>query len=195
LLPNTDEIRTRRKNIGITQAILSELTGISRTSILKLEKGQSDLGYSKVKKIFDTIEHLENSRITAMELGSITLEDIHTSPITHINTSDLVYSVWATMIETNFSQLLIKNGSNIVGSITERIINRAIMERGIEVNSLKVQEVMDDPFPIFSVNTPVLTIISVLQKTQAVLTMKNGEVVGIVTNSDIGNILNPKFKE
>ena len=178
-----------RKNLGITQAELAKLTHISRTSILKLEKGQSDLGYSKVKKIFDTLEQIENDRIFKSNLGGITLEEVHAFPVSHVNADDSVHSVWARMIEKDFSQMVVKNEANIVGSITERAINQALWDLGVEkANSLNVEEIMNPPFPMLDVNTPLFTVIPLLQHTQAVITTRKGETIGIVTNSDIGRI-------
>lgn len=42
--------------------------------------------------------------------------------------------------------------------------------------------------PTVSVNTPVAAVIVLLQNFQAILTVKEDKVVGIVTNTDIGRV-------
>ncbi len=62
MLPDTSEIKEMRKSLGLTQLELAKIAGISRPSLVKLENGQIDLAYSKVKKIFDELEVLRNNR-------------------------------------------------------------------------------------------------------------------------------------
>jgi predicted transcriptional regulator len=57
-----------------------------------------------------------------------------------------------------------------------------------ELKNSPVSAIMEEPFPTISVNTPAVAIIDLLQSCQAVLTVKNGKVEGIITNTDIGKI-------
>ena len=188
MLPSVSEIRNRRKNLGITQAELSKQTGISRTSIVKLERGEADLGYSKVKKVFDTLSRFEEERHQKMELSTITLEALHNTPVTSITQDTPVYNAWSTMIEHEYSQLPVTDQHGMVGSITERTINKAIIEYGLEsANTLPLKQIMLEPFPSLNIDLPFKAVIPLLQHVQAVLTTSHGKTVGIITNSDINN--------
>jgi len=50
-----EAIRTRRKDLEITQSHLSELTGISVNTIYKLERGQGNPSLEIVQKLMDVL--------------------------------------------------------------------------------------------------------------------------------------------
>jgi predicted transcriptional regulator len=192
MLPNVSELRSKRKRLGMTQSQLAKKTGLSRSSITKLENGHYKLSYEKVKKLFDYLENEEFIRIKNYKIGSVTLGEIDHHGYTSCNAQELVHSVWALMLETDFSQLVIKNKGEIVGSISERRINRALIEYGPDkANSLPVKEIMESSFPCLDVNIPVASVIPLLQKVQAILTVENNQIIGIITNSDINKAYYP----
>lgn len=51
-----EAIRARRRELGITQARLAALTGLSRASINALEAGATDLGVAKVLRIAQVLD-------------------------------------------------------------------------------------------------------------------------------------------
>lgn len=187
MLPKVSEIRGVRKSLGLTQLQLAEMTGISRPSIVKLENGQIDLAYSKVKRIFDALETLQSRRKSGL-IDTVTLGSIHSTPYESIEVDTLMSDVFVKIHETNFSQFVISDSGQIVGSITDKKAFWALGEFGVEVKDREVGEYMGDPFPVLSVNTPVVMALSLLQTYQAVLTMEKGKIVGIVTNNDVGKI-------
>lgn len=50
-----EAIRTRRKELGITQSHLSELSGISVNTIYKLERGQGNPSLEIIQKLMDVL--------------------------------------------------------------------------------------------------------------------------------------------
>ncbi len=184
MLPEVGEIKRRRKALGLTQGELADKANISRTSLVKLELGEADLRYSKVKEIFDTIEYLEDRRSSGSSFQG-TLGDIHNQAIEFASVDDILRSVSSKMIQTSFSQFPVKDGETIVGSITEMGINKAIDERGKDAIEQRVGDFLEEPFPIIGINIPVSTVRILLRKVQAILTIEKGSVVGIVTNQDL----------
>ena len=186
LLPKVNEIRARRKMLGLTQNKLAEWTGISRATLSKLENKLTDMSYGKVKKIFDTLALLERERIEALELEGIYLGMIHSVPIDYMEVSMPLDGVLDEMLRLKFSQFPVWNDGVAVGVVTEKIVNRTIYDRGFEVAmSVLVGEVMDPPFPVLDINSPLRLAIPLLQECQGVLTSQAGEVTGIVTNFDV----------
>ncbi len=186
LLPNVNEIRARRKMLGLTQAKLAESAGINRASLSKLENKLTDMSYGNVKKIFDTLALLERERIEALELEGIYLGMIHSSPIDYMEVSTPLDDVLDEMLRMKFSQFPVWKDGVAVGVVTEKIVNRTIYERGFEVAmSVLVGEVMGPPFPVLDIKTPLRLAIPLLQECQGVLTSQAGEVTGIVTNFDV----------
>mgnify|MGYP000630872203 CR=1 FL=1 len=90
------------------------------------------------------------------------------------------------MWRTDFSQLPVKDGDRWVGSVTDSSILYKLGEMSKEALYEKpVEEVMERPFPIVDENTPITAIKPLLEFNQAVLTAKEGRVVGIITKSDL----------
>jgi predicted transcriptional regulator len=187
MLPNVSEIRGFRKSLGLTQLELAKIAEISRPSLVKLENEQIDLAYSKVKKIFDELETLQSRRKSGL-IDTVTLGSIHAPRYEALDVDTLMNDVYVKIHETDFSQFVITDSGQIVGSITDRKAFGALLEFGVEVRDHKVGEYMDDPFPVLSVNTPVVKALPLLQMYQAVLTRERDEVIGIVTNNDVGKI-------
>ena len=54
-----EEIRRRRKKLGITQKKLAELVGVSQPLIARIESGDVDPKFSLIKRIFDVLGRLK----------------------------------------------------------------------------------------------------------------------------------------
>ena len=190
MLPDIKEIRNKRKALNLTQQDLATRTSLSRSTITKIEIGYLDPSYSKVKKIFDTLNHLERNIAAPNRFESITLEDIHTTPIEYVDAYQSTYEVYIRMVETAFSQFPVQSNGHIIGSITERAITRAVFEsKGENASEQPISNILEEPFPILSITTPLILVDSLIIHTQAVLTQKNNDIIGIITNSDIGKAL------
>jgi len=59
MFPPLEEIAKKRRMLGLKQAEIAKLAGVSQSLIAKLESGKIDSSYTKVKTIFDTLERLE----------------------------------------------------------------------------------------------------------------------------------------
>lgn len=189
MLPELDELARRRKKLGLTQSELSERVSVSRSLIAKLETGRLVPSYRVGKRLFDELERLEVERKGGDLLRNVTVGEIHGAPIEYVQALTPIQEVWIRMVETNFSQFPIRDGETISGSITERGINRAIMERDPEeVRSLPVREIMEPAFPTVSSRTAVGAVMPLLKAEQAVMTVEEGDIIGIITNSDIGKV-------
>jgi predicted transcriptional regulator len=190
MLPDLKEIRNSRKALDITQKDLANLTGLSRSTITKIEIGYLDPGYSKVKKIFEALNQLERQKIAQNIFEGVILADIHATPVEYASASQSIYDVWIRMVETDFSQFPVESNGQIVGSITEKLITRAIFNKtDDDAGDQLISKVMEEPFPILNSTTPLRLVGSLIMHAHAVLTQKNSEIIGIVTNSDIGKVL------
>ena len=105
MLPKVSEIRGTRKSLGLTQFELAKIAGVSRPSLVKLENGQNDLAYSKVKRIFDELEFLQSQRKSGL-IDTVLLGDIHSSPYESLDVGTLMNDVFVRIHETGFSQFV-----------------------------------------------------------------------------------------
>lgn len=190
MLRDLKEIRIKRKALDLTQQDLATRSGLNRSTIAKIETGRLDPSYSKVRKIFEILDDLERQMARPGRFEGIMLEDIHATPVDCVCVSQTVYDVWIRMVETSFSQFPVKSDGRIVGSISERDITGAIFDEvGDGVGEQPIGSIMEEPFPTLSVATPLSLVGSLIMHTGTVLTRKDSDVVGIVTKSDVGKVL------
>ena len=86
------------------------------------------------------------------------------------------------MVRNAVSQLPVLDGSRVVGTITEQGIVRNLRS---SLAGEKVSNVMDPPMPEVQEDTSIEAVRAMLEKSPGVLVKKGGEVVGIITRSDL----------
>ncbi len=174
------EIRAMRTKLGLTQAQLAELAGVTQAYIAKIEAGAADPRVSTLEKILKALE-----RATAEK--HISVEEIMTSPIVRVRPGDKVEKAVRLMGSYKISQLPALDGETQVGSISETALMRKITA-GEDMSKLvrrSVEEVMENPFPTVSKDTDVDTIYRLLEHSPAILVVDRGRATGIVTKADI----------
>jgi len=181
MFPEVDEIRKRRKRLGISQKKLAELVGVSQPLIARIESGKFDPKLSLVKKILKTLEEIEGRATDARTI-------MH-SPVICIKTNDDLKKAAKIMIEHEISQMPVLENNNVVGSITENSIIKAVLERGSTAESLRVRDVMEEPFPTVSPNENLSSITRLLLNKPAILVVDRGEIRGIITKQDVMKFL------
>ena len=179
--PPATDIRKRRKMLDITQAELAEASGISQSTITKVEQGKISASYNTVVKLFETLEKMSNKK------KEIPIMDIATKDIISVQEDEGVHKVLEILKDTGFSQLPVFRGDSSVGSISERVILKLLNSgRSMEqINRMNVSEVMDDSFPTISENATVESISSILNTSNAVLITRKGKIAGMVTRADL----------
>ncbi len=187
MLPDLTEIQRRRRIVGVTQTELGKATSLSRSLIAKTETGRLIPSYAKAKLIFDTLEALEKESKSSL-LG-VTLGKICSRQIEYVGDCETIGQVWKRMKETGFSQFPVRRGKVIVGNISEKAINSAVLAGDPTANrDTLVTAIMEDQFPVLAANTPVASTIDLLQHCQALLVQEDGLLIGITTNADIGKV-------
>ena len=184
MLPSLEEISVRRRRLGLTQKRLAELAGVSQSLIAKLEAGKIDPSYTKVKAIFDVLEELESRR-------EIRARDILHDEVVCVQKDDSVSKAVYLMKKYDYSQLPVVDGDRVVGSISERSILDQILsgKRPEELSSLRVEEVMESAFPQVDEDAPLSLVSHLLRHYQAVLVVRKGKLVGIITKADLLKII------
>ena len=184
MFPPLDEIAQKRRRLGLKQAELAKLAGVSQSLIAKLESGKIDSSYNKVKTIFDAMERLEvKTKIQACKMLQ--------NKIVSVQKNEQVSKVVQLMKTHGYSQLPVFDGKQPVGSISEKAILRQILDGKdmAEISALPAFEVMEEGFPQVCEDAPLSLISSLLQVYSAVLVLKKGMVVGIITKADLLRML------
>ena len=85
----------------------------------------------------------------------------------------------------DISQLPVLDGAVCVGSVMEHTLTARALDNP-KLLDATVGDVMDAPFPIIDVNTPVDNVAKLLSKSNpAVLVQAHGQMQGIVTRGDL----------
>ena len=180
MLPELTEIKKRRKVLGLTQFQLAREAGVSQSLIAKLESGLLEPTYSKAKKIFFVLDKLENK-------SSKKAKDVMSNKILKIESRDFVKNAIKQMKKNDISQLPVFDSNLNVGSISEKtILDKIASGEDMKIlESEKIEDVMDDPFPSINEDTPINSVAVLLQHSQALLVLKKNKLAGIITKSDL----------
>ncbi len=182
------EIRNLRIKLGLTQAQLAELAGVTQAYIAKIEAGIADPKVSTLERILTALEGAKAKR-------RITASQIMNAPIISVKPNDKVEKAIRLMESHDISQLPVLEGSTQIGSISEATILRKIAE-GEDMSKLvrsDVEEIMEDPFPTVGRDADVDTIYHLLEHNPAVLIVDRNKAIGIVTKADVLKLVN-EFK-
>jgi predicted transcriptional regulator len=183
-LPEESEyILRRRKELGLTQAELAEMAGVSQAYVSRLEKGRLDPRLSTFKRIVQVLEEGRKPRAI--------LRDVMSRPVIAAEPQEEVSEAVGRMMEHGFSQLPVLRDGVPVGSISERTIMRkmASSRNAAAVGKRRLEEVMGPAPPSLPPEAEVSQALSLLEDYPMVLVMEGGSVVGIVTRADILRII------
>ena len=184
MLPKVEEIAQKRRQLGLKQAELAKMAGVSQSLIAKLESGKIDSSYTNVKTIFEVLERFEIQ--TKIQAGKVLQ-----NKVVGVQKNELVSKVVKLMKSCGFSQLPVFDGKQAVGSISEKtLLNQILAGRDLaQIAKLPAEEVMEEAFPQVDKNAPLSLISSLLLVYPAVLVSQKGKVVGIITKADLLRIL------
>jgi predicted transcriptional regulator len=184
MLPTLEEIAQKRRLLGLKQAELAKLAGVSQSLIAKLESGKIEPSYTKVKNIFEALEKIEVQ--TKIQAGKV----LH-NKVVGVQKNEPVSKVVRLMKSYGYSQLPVFDGKLSVGSVSEKTILKQILAgRDLaQIAKLPIEEVMEEAFPQVDEDAPLSLISSLLQVYSAVLVSKKGAAVGIITKADLLRIL------
>ncbi|MFO7967531.1 MAG: CBS domain-containing protein [Archaeoglobaceae archaeon] len=177
MMAEIEEIKRRRKKLGITQKKLAESLNVSQPLIARIEAGSIDPKLSLVKKILSALEMME---------GNITAGNIMHSPVRYVSPQTTLKDAIELMRTDGISQMPVISSSNrIIGSINESAVVRTILSKGLDAGELKVKDCMEDAFPLVSPDEGLESISKMLLNAQALLVVEGDGITGIITKHDV----------
>lgn len=169
-------LKKMRIEAGLTQIELAKMVGVSQAHIAKIEGEKVDPRLSTVNKILQVL----------MGGGGKKCSEIMTREVITAKPDDKVRRVSELMVKHAISQLPIVDGDRVVGTITEETIIRNLSST---IADEKVERIMEPPLPSVPEYTKISTVRPLLQTYPGVLVTKKGEVVGIITRSDVLKVI------
>lgn len=180
--PPASDVRKVRKTMDITQAQLSAASGVSQSTIAKIERDTISASYETIVRLFETLDELRRNDKTGL-----TAADVASKGIVTIQSASTVHEASNLMKSTGYSQLPVMEGNIPVGSISERSIFE-LLRRGTTMDELAnkpIFRIMDESYPVITESTPIATVTSMMSNCNAILVAKKGKVVGLITNADM----------
>jgi len=196
-LPDLDKIRQMRKRLNLSQRELAGLAGVSQSLIAKIERGTIDPSYSNVRKILIAFEEvIRRRKVEGVRSGAqLTVGDLATRGVIFVTPDQTVGEAVERMMKGRFTQLPVIVGERIVGGVTDDAIRDYTIDQTKtkkksyeEVMRTRIEEIMDEPFPILSEDTPIDLASFHLQREEAILVSRKGAIVGILTSADFLNL-------
>ncbi|HWG91595.1 MAG TPA: CBS domain-containing protein [Candidatus Thermoplasmatota archaeon] len=188
-LPTPDEVRAMRLRLGLTQAELARLAGVSQPLIARIEGGTVDPRYSTLKAVIEALNRTERQEIT--------LGDIMTAPVLSIKATDTVQQAIALMREKGISQLPVTQKGSPIGSLSDRIVLHALSlaRDPAEVSERQVKEIMGPPFAVAERTTGLDQAMRILEDQPAILVIEQGRMAGMVTKANVLNVIEKAASE
>lgn len=191
MIPEIEEIRLLRRQLGLTQQEVARMAGVSQSLIAKIERGLVQPSYNNVKRLVESLEAERNRRHPAVTVGTTCARNI-----IFIEGHQPVREAVQVMRRHGFSQVPVRGRGVIVGSLTDRILSQLLSgpEPPEGLGRKRVEEIMAEPFPQLPETTPLKAASQLLQFAEAVLVVRGSEPVGILTKADLLKVLTSPAK-
>ena len=183
VLPLTDvvrHIRRTRLQHDLTQTELARAAGTSQSLIAKLERGRLNPSYEVVRKLLETLDRLAVDK-------EPTASDVMNRHPKFAEPAEPLGKALDRMKKNGFSQLPVVDHGRPIGSLSESAI-LTLIEQGSDLESLRtmpVRHCMRSGFPTVEPHTRKRTLVELLKDHDAVLVVREGSLVGVVTKTDI----------
>ena len=169
-----NEIKKIRKSLGLTQTDLAKRSNVSQSIIAKIESGKIDPTFTKTKKIFETLDDLENKE-------EIKADELMNKKIVSLTSNDNIKDSVRKMKKFGISQMPVIDGHKIIGLVSESTLLDALISK----KGKRIDEIMEETPPIVSKKASIKVVSNLLRHYPAVLVSENGKLVGLITKADL----------
>ena len=168
------EIKKIRKSLGLTQTDLAKRANVSQSLIAKIESEKIDPTFTKTKKIFETLNDLENKE-------EIKADELMNKKIISVSPKDNIKDSVTKMKKFGISQMPVIEDHNIIGLVSESSLLNAFMSN----KSKKIMDIMEETPPMISKTASVRVVSNLLKHYPVVLVSESGKLIGLITKADL----------
>ncbi len=176
MIVSIKELRQYRIDAGYSQAELALEVGVTQSYIARMEKGNLDPKYSIVCAIVEVVKGLRN----------LTCGDVMNNTPATSDARQSVSMAKDLMKRRHVTILPVLKGARVIGCITDIDISR---NEHLNLNQLSVEAILNPlGIPIVDEQTPILTVIPLLDTYQAVVVQSAGRLIGTISRGDISKL-------
>jgi len=168
------EIKKIRKTLGLTQTDLAKRANVSQSLITKIESGKIDPTFTKTKKIFETLNDLENKE-------EIKAEELMNKKIVSVVPSENIKNSIIKMKKFGISQMPVMEDHKVIGLVSESTLLDALINK----KGKKIEDIMEDTPPIVSKKASIKIISNLLLHYSVVFVSESGKLIGLITKADL----------
>ena len=120
-----------------------------------------------------------------------------TSPLQSVTGTRTILEVSQLMVEKNIGSVLVKNGKEFIGIITERDLTQKVIGKGLDPKTTPVTETMSSPLITLDVEQPVTEANQFMakHKIRHLAVTVEGEIEGILSVKDlVAFYANPRLR-
>lgn len=176
MLPSFDdlvrEIKSKRRDLAVSQAELAGRAGVSQSLLAKLEQRENIPNYESVWKILKALRELEGSK------DFETAKDVTHREIVSVKPDDPIKRAAGLMKDNDYSQLPVKKNDQYVGIVLSKDMVTAS-------RNAPIREVMRYSLPIIPHDTPQSAVAELLKTNNAILIKEKNKIIGIITPADL----------
>ena len=174
MLYDLSEIKKIRKSLELTQSELAKKANVSQSLIAKIEAGNIDPTFTKTKRIFETLDLLQNKE-------ELKAEEMMNQKIISVAPSDTIKDSISQMKKFGISQMPVLDNAHIVGLVSESTLLDAL----ISGKSKKIQEIMEETPPTVSKTASITVVSSLLKHYPVVFVSDSGMLAWLITKADL----------
>ncbi len=180
MLPKLDEIKARRKQLGLTQIELAAKCGVSQSLITKIEAGKLIPGYEKAKSILDILESMGRE-------NELKAKDIMARNVISVSPNASLADAAKAMRNKAVSQLPVLEGGAVLGTVSEKVMIEKLqkMDDIKDAANVKVRDTMDSAMPVINEDAAIGLVSAVLEHSPGAVVSEKGRIKGIITKSDL----------
>ncbi len=173
-LPTPADLRERRTDLELTQSELADRADVSQPLIARIEGGDVDPRLSTLRRIVGALAEAESAVMHA--------EDIMHEGVITVAPDDSVREAIDVMIQEGYSQLPVVRDGRPQGLISNSDIRQLSDENAGE---LPVADAMQESITTVEPDATLDEVNSHLNHQDAVMVVRGGQLVGIVTEADV----------
>lgn len=113
------------------------------------------------------------------------LKSLERRTLIKVDRSDKLRKAFDLMKSHDISQLVVTENGNIVGSVTENAILSSLLENPYHIDSVEIDRIMSEPFPIVADNIPLKDLKRYISKKIPAVLIRENDSYRILTQYDI----------